>query len=288
MPTYPYKFRHAWIGLVLAALSVQPASAQIRVRTITSSAGFTPGLPFIGSLASIGLTGLIGIEGIQLAPPGLPLPYQLAGVSVLVNGAMAPILAVADMGYYQQINFQIPDYSRTAQPPIEVRQAGTTGVLDWASMPNANAGWGIFFEDQSGFALAQHADYSRVTADHPARPGEIIVIYCSNLADYSDVASPPAMGYPASAQPLPALLPGRSLFRTFALLKVNERTAEFLYVGLSPNSYGLFQINFRVPEDTPNGDSVLAASTDNSFCVGAGAMCPPLVSSRTVKLPVQR
>src|SRR5438094_10074863 len=48
------------VGLVM----VQVATAQIRVLAISDSAGFTPGLPDVGSLAPVGLVGLTGINGI--------------------------------------------------------------------------------------------------------------------------------------------------------------------------------------------------------------------------------
>jgi hypothetical protein len=66
------------------------------------------GLPFAGSLATVFLHGLMGINGI-IAADNFPLPTQLAGVSVKVNGELAPILAVASLpGDWQQINFQVP------------------------------------------------------------------------------------------------------------------------------------------------------------------------------------
>jgi uncharacterized protein (TIGR03437 family) len=94
--------------LLVIVANVPYAAAQIRVLAVTTSAGFTPGLPSAGSLASIGLTGLAGIQGVQTVT-GYPLPYELEGVSVTVNGTPAPILAVADLGAYQQVNIQVPD-----------------------------------------------------------------------------------------------------------------------------------------------------------------------------------
>jgi uncharacterized protein (TIGR03437 family) len=37
-----------------------------------------------------------------------PLPFTVDGISVTVGGAPAPIVAIADDGGYQQINFEVP------------------------------------------------------------------------------------------------------------------------------------------------------------------------------------
>jgi uncharacterized protein (TIGR03437 family) len=274
--------------IFVSVIAAQTATAQIQVAALKSSAGFTAGLPFPGSLAAIGLTGLTGIQGIQSAA-ALPLPYEIAGVSVLVGGAPAPLLAVADMGWYQQINIQVPEQFQSPQT-VEVSQAGQTGQLNvdvYNTLVYGGVQWGVFFDDGTGQGVLQHADYSLVTSDHPAQPGEVIIAYCSNLAPYSDVVNAPAIGYPAQASPLPSLSPTRSLWTTFAILLVNNQTAEILYAGLTPYSTGLFQINFRVPAGTADGDAVVMATTDNSSCFGAGSFCPDLKRSQSVTLPVR-
>lgn len=170
-------------------------------------------------------------------------------------------------------------------------QSGLVGQLDvdfHSSHAYGAGAWGVFFEDGSGHGVFHHADCSLVTPDHPAQPGEAVIAYCSNLVAYADVADAPLIGDPAQADPLPWLSPARSTLTTFAILKVNAKPSELLYAGLSPGSVGLFQINFKVPSDTPDGDATLSATTDNSSCYGAGALCPALKASRTVKIPVRQ
>jgi uncharacterized protein (TIGR03437 family) len=275
--------------IFISVIAAQTATAQIQVEQLKSSAGFTSGLPFVGSLAAIGLTGLTGIQGIQSAT-ALPLPYEIAGVSVLVDGAPAPLVAVADMGWYQQINIQVPAYQPQSPQTIAVSQYGQTGQLNldvYDSLVYGGVQWGVFFDDGSGQGVFQHADYSLVTSDRPAQPGEVIVAYCSNLAPYVDVVDAPAIGDPAQAYPLPSLSPARSVLTTFAKLLVNNQAAQVLYAGLTPYSTGLFQINFQVPAGTGDGDAVVVATTDNSSCFGAGSFCPDLKWSQSVTLPVR-
>jgi uncharacterized protein (TIGR03437 family) len=87
--------------------------AQLRVLAVANAAGFAPGLPQNGGLASLFVTGLVDLAGVTQANQ-VPLPTELRGVRIrFVSQAgsapvFAPILAVADLGSYQQINFQVP------------------------------------------------------------------------------------------------------------------------------------------------------------------------------------
>src|SRR5271157_1237480 len=168
---------------------VQTATAQIRVLAVTDSATFTPGIPYAGSLATVFCTGLTAIHGIQNAN-GFPLPYELSGVSVYSGGGLAPLLAVADMGTYQQINYQAP-YS--VDPPaqtftVEVRQYDRSGQIHF---PVDQQTWGVFFTDASGYALAQHADYSLITQIDPAVPGEVVILWATNATGLYQIYNAP-------------------------------------------------------------------------------------------------
>lgn len=258
-------------------------SAQtIRILAVTDAATFAPGLPYSGSLASIFCTGLTAISGIQSAST-LPLPYQLVGVSVTVNGADAPLLAVADLGGYHQINIQVPRLQDSPQI-IEVSQFGLTGQLEWQRPAN----WGVFFTDQTGYAVAQHVDYSLVTPDHPAHPGEVVVVYATNLDSFAFVTNAPDIGYPTEADTLPALFPSRvgNALRIAPFLTVNGQEAKILYSGMTPGSVGVFQINFRLPEATPEGDALLEAARGTCFPIG-GCSTISYEYSRAAKMPVR-
>jgi uncharacterized protein (TIGR03437 family) len=144
--------------------------------------------------------------------------------------------------------------------------------------------WGVFFADESGYAIAQHADYSLVTKDHPAQPGEILMVYGTNLDSYLHVAYAPAIGYPAQPDPLPSLF--QIGLEIAPSLTINGTYAEMLYSGLTPGSVGLFQVNFRVPGSTTDGDAILTAVRGTCFPI---LSCSPIsyVYSRTAKLPVR-
>ena len=103
--------RWCWIAAAACSFSLLalPLKAEIRVLAITSSADFSVGLLKRGGLASVFCIGLQHIPVLHVAE-AMPLPITLEGVSVIVEGISAPILAVSNLagGSYQQINIQIP------------------------------------------------------------------------------------------------------------------------------------------------------------------------------------
>lgn len=206
-----FRFTRLWPTLI-AFTAIQTITAQIRVLSVTDSATFTLGLPAYGSLASVFCTGLTCIVGTQSAKQ-YPLPYEIAGVSVRVSGYPAPLLGVADLGIYQQINIQVP-WTVDSSPPIDVSQFGYTSTMQISSAVNWQrffadafpsrpmANWGVFFTGTSGYAVVQHADASLVTPDHPARPSEILAAYATGLDSFEHVSNSPALGAPSQAYPL--------------------------------------------------------------------------------------
>lgn len=285
----PIRISLTWISakapllpVLIAAIALQTATAQIRDLVVTDAATFMPGMPYYGSLASIFCTGLKGVGGIQAAK-AYPLPFEIAGVSVTVNGATAPLLAVADLGTYQQINIQVPGLQDGTSQILQVSQFGQTGQMQFQS-PTA---WGVFFTDSLDYAIVQHTDYSLVTPDHPARPGETLIAYATNLDSFAYVSHAPNIGYPAEADPLPALFPSQvgNGLRIAPFIVVNGTAAEILYSGLTPGSVGVFQVNFRLPEIMPNGDAILTAVRGTCLPIG-GCSTISYVYSCTAKLPI--
>jgi uncharacterized protein (TIGR03437 family) len=269
--------------LILAIVLSCCASAQVRILAITDGATFTPGVPNYGSLATVFCTGLTGIHGVQSATQ-YPLPNQIAGVSVRFVGNLAPLLAVADLGSYQQVNFQVPaGGSPNMGVDIVVSQGAT------AAWPvQAQAAWGVFFTDSMGYAISQHVDYSLVTPSHPAKPGEVLIVYATNLDSLSYTLNAPPIGSPAPADPLPSLMPSSDL-RSAPFVTVNGSESEMLYSGLAPGLVGVFQVNFRLPSATPDGDALLNAVT-KTLCINPGlpsGFCIDGKTSLGAKIPVK-
>jgi uncharacterized protein (TIGR03437 family) len=260
-------------------------------------------------LASIFVSGLA--PGITVAPSLSLLPSELAGITVTVNGATAPILAVAipSKGQNGQINIQVPlERNATLQSDgsdsggtLEVRQQSEGDAVSPLTPPT----WGGFLMDENGYAIAQHAsDYRQVTIQNPARPGETIIVYAT---DFFMVWPPPPMGFAVPLDPL---------FQSIAPVQANyglylqdypvptipicggcggggsftdTPALQILFQGLAPALVGIEQINFVVPVHQAAGDWALFYNSGS--CIdGSGDRCGAVVagaSSPYVKLPVR-
>jgi uncharacterized protein (TIGR03437 family) len=186
--------RSVWTVSALGVLLHWTAWSQIGNIVVTSGASFQPGIPPALSVGTIFCTG-VTVTGV-VAAASTPLQTVLAGVTVTVGGVAAPLFAVADVGGYQQINFQVPVYTGAAQ--VVVSQNGSQGSATATNDPDAP---GDFFQiGGTQLGVFQHgSDYSLVTPSNPAKAGETIVAYATGLP--TAVPAPPA-GQPAPLSPL--------------------------------------------------------------------------------------
>jgi minor extracellular serine protease Vpr len=213
---------------------------------VVSAATFAPGLT-PGGLATVFGTGLTtGVDGIIRAA-GFPMPGNLHGTMLLVNGVAAPLTAIAGAGVAGQINFQAPlELAGATTAVLQVRNGQTLSapvtVSVFAFQP------GIFTSDGRR-GLAVHAtDYSLVAPDNPARRGETIVIYATGLGPVT-----PPIGTGVAADPQNLMFAANPVGVVFATEHVTP-----MFAGLAPGFAGLFQINVTVPDDAPTGDIALS------------------------------
>ncbi|MCL4850455.1 MAG: hypothetical protein KJZ78_03625 [Bryobacteraceae bacterium] len=229
------------------------AIAQDTVITVTSGASFEIGLPSKGSIASLFCT-CIDIQG-TIGADQYPLPTTLAGVQVRVGGAVAPLFAVAALNGYQQINFQVPHEAELGLEDAEIIiEQGSRRTSGRVKLRLSTAG--DFFLLEPGRGLFQHAsDYSLVTEEHPARPGEAVIAYLTGLPETRPLVP---SGQPAPSEPL-AVVPQ---YRIDAAAErydiiIDEVVVPPLFIGLAPGLAGVYQINFVVPEPQIGGDRTL-------------------------------
>jgi len=252
------------IGVVKIAPRLTPL--QFSTNAITNAFSFHPGLPHPGGLASIFVHGL-NISGSVLAN-GYPLPTELAGVSILVDGKPAPLLGVANVSVgnpvgMQQINFQVPFDATSNQ--IELWYQGMSGFARPATVAP-----GILLLSDGSAAIQHATDYSLVTDANPAAKGETIIIYLTGLGQ----VNPPAeTGMPATG---PATTPQQPQ------LSIGGHV---LYSGVTPGFVGLYQINFQLAQDIPSGDLDLSVNWRDSWVWPS--VPANFYTSNTVKLPVQ-
>lgn len=214
---------------------------------VVNAASFLPGI-CPGSIATIFGQDLTDVNGV-ISASGTPLPLELGGVSVYVNGVPAALYSVAYANGEDQINFQVPFETDTGlgAADVEVTSLGvTTAVLTVDSFTEDP---GIF--TYNGYAVAVHADGALVTPADPAGAGETIVIYTTGLGPVTvDVPD----GYPAPTNPLAYTVD------PFQMLVEGEQTRVY-FSGLAPGFVGVYQLNVTLPGDLPSGDLDVEIST---------------------------
>jgi hypothetical protein len=113
------------------------------------------------------------------------------------------------------------------------------------------------FRDADGFGIVQHAvDHSLVTQQNPARRGELVIAYATGMG----AVEPPVATGAAALLPAPTVIlhfgeAGIEIFMCQSAPSCATRISmTALFAGLSPGNAGVYQINFRIPDNAPTGD----------------------------------
>ncbi|MBZ5608923.1 MAG: hypothetical protein LAP38_11730 [Acidobacteriia bacterium] len=254
-----------WAGP--APLFPLPNTEAIGLSATVNAASFQTGVS-PGMIATIFGTGLTrGVNGVVSASTSV-LPYSIHGTSVLVNGVPAPLYAIANVNGQEQINFQMPWEVRGLDVPYTV-PAATIVVVNNGSVSTAMRAFFLptfpaIVTSDGKQAVAVHSDYSLVTSQNPAHPGDAITFYGTG---FGPVTPLPATGAPAGSSPASTMNPMPSA-------TINAHNAAVLFAGLSPGSVGLYQFNVVVPDQVGTGNLNVQFTT--------GGLGPPLVT-----IPVQ-
>jgi uncharacterized protein (TIGR03437 family) len=228
-----------------------------------NGASFQPGwVP--GSLGTIFGTGITGTDGVVFAPQ-VPFPTTLQGVSVTVNGEAAPIISLAKSpDGLEQVSLQVPFGIQPGTATVAITVNGNTLTVNNVPILRAQPGIFEFTLGASRFAAALHADYSVVTPDNPARPGEIILLFLTGMGATN----------PAVATNVPGPSPAA---RTVLdpVVGLNNAGMENFGGFYAPTLITAYQVNFRVSPDAQSGNLEINVVVDG-------------VSSQRALLPVQR
>lgn len=212
--------------------------------------------------AIVALFGEQLLAGEARVAQSLPLSNELGGVRVLVNDEPAPVYFAS----YGQINFQIPYNAATGDAIIRVEREGQRGnpisARIAASVPR------VLRLGIGDYAIAVNQDGSfpipatQGVNSRPAKPGDTLVIYAIGLGPTSPSVQ---SGVASPSNPL-ARANGdwRVAFGFTGPFGGGSVEATPLFVGLTPNFVGLYQINVTIPEDSPRGAAVPIALIGDS------------------------
>jgi uncharacterized protein (TIGR03437 family) len=194
-----------------------------------------------------------GLAAAQQSAQTVPLPTNLAGVMVTINGVPAPLFFVSP----GQINLQTPFSISGDTARIVVNNNNV--LSNEVDVPVASTSPAVFSRNQNGIgpAIITHADFSLVTPEDPALPGETVIVFLTGLGE---VDPPFADGAPGPSGPL-SVVTDPDLQVEFG-----REAGTVLFAGAAPGFVGLYQINVTIPDTVVVGAAVpVAIQTSNSF-----------------------
>jgi uncharacterized protein (TIGR03437 family) len=235
------------------ALTVVPQGPSITVGSFFNGADFQAGSLSPCSIATIIAPGIApAIQG-AVAYDGVGgLPYSLAGDSLTIGGAQAPVYNVANLNGQQQLTFQVPcSVTPGSSVPVMVSVSGSTASV---SIPILPASPGLFETQLSSTVtvpVLERPDGSFLSTSNPARRGETIIAYVTGLG-----ATTPSVATNSLPVPGSKVTPQGTV-----IVGINGNGANLISATLSPDIVGVYQVTFQVP-------STVTSGTNASFSIG--------------------
>jgi len=238
--------RGGWLAAAILCASALPAQEQCVLGApcyaeagIVNAASYESGAIGPNTIVSIFGTNLSFVTA-AVSPEDLAsgkMPTGLRGVWVMLDGWHGFIYYVSPL----QVNLLIPPNFIPGDAKLTLFRDGTAGPT--VRLRLRDAAPGLFLLDPTT-AIATRADFTLITSDAPARPGEIAILWATGLGpvvpplDYDHI--------PAEA----VWIARRSDFRV-ELAGVAVPRENILYAGVAPGFAGLYQINLRLPDSLP-------------------------------------
>jgi len=159
---------------------------------------------------------------------------SLGGVKVLVNAQPALISYISP----DQVNFVIPTNLTGTTATVQLSNDSWYGPTVTLTLHDSAPA--LFLNPDGATAIAIHSDGTLVTLQSPAHPGELVLLYATGLgpfqAEFGDFSRPVPPDWIARAAEFSVQLDGQP---------VDSRL--ILYVGATPVSVGVVQINLQLP-----------------------------------------
>ena len=235
-------------SLVVFGLANSPS-----VWEIVDGASFEPGPAAPGSIVSIFGSNLTAHTA---TAPTTPLPTELEGFSLLVNGLPSPLFYVSPNQVNAQIPYEVAIGEQTAIATVAGSRLPPLALTIQLSAPN-------LWLSGSNHALMLNQDGAINGPGAPASPGSIVTVY---VTGQGNLYPPIPSGSAAPQDPLIGVVAPISA-------TVGGQAAEIIFSHMAPGMVGVLQVNLRMPGLVP-GDYPLVveigASTSNVAMVAVG------------------
>jgi uncharacterized protein (TIGR03437 family) len=223
--------------------SSSPTSVYLNPIGVFNAASYAPVTSPLAPGETVSLFGSNLSNVTMSAPGGQPAPTNLGGVQVTVNGIATPLYYVSP----GQINMVVPFGTSGQLATIQVINSGTKS--NTVTLYTSDSAPGVFTQTSNGlgYGAALHADYTLITASHPAQPGETIQVYLTGLGSVTPAVADGALG------PTNPLSNANVWTSTNLTVYFNDYTnsvffkqATIQYAGLAPGLLG-YQLNVTIP-----------------------------------------
>ncbi len=166
----------------------------------------------------------------------LPTALPGTGVRVLINQIAADLWYVSP----SQINLLVPNYLAAGPATLQIEVDGLAGP---AIAITLSAVAPAMYQIDAATVLAVHLDGTEVNSNSPAQPGEVIVLWATGLGPTSPEQLPNQLATAAATL-------ATSDFGVW-LNGMPVDPSLILYAGVTPGCAGLYQVNLKLPDDTP-------------------------------------
>jgi uncharacterized protein (TIGR03437 family) len=246
-------------------------SGNNRVRKLVTQGTATPVISKIqGPSYAVKLSpgSLFSLYGDQFVAAGVaqqvsstPWPTSMAGVSISINGHLAPLYYVSKT----QINGQIPFEVTTGTATLSIVSNGSAAVQTTFSVVPAEPD--ILVQGGGTQALAVNLNGTVNTPSAPAHAGDIEVLYLSGIG----IPTLPVATGAAS----PSLAPFALANYPYSIT-LGAKTTTVYFLGYAPGFPALVQANFQIPTDLAPGDYQVVVTVNGE----SSAALPTQISVR--------
>ncbi|MBV9396928.1 MAG: SMP-30/gluconolactonase/LRE family protein [Bryobacterales bacterium] len=206
---------------------------------------------------------LFAAANVTMQANGAPWPVSLAGVSVSINGYLAPLYYVGKT----QVNGQVPFEVTPGTATLVITTNGSAPAQ--ITVPIVPAQPDILVQNGGTQAVAVNPPYCGAgcvnTPSTPAHAGNTVVLYLSGIG----IPAPPVSTGAAS----PSLEPLARVNYPYTIT-LNSQPVSVSYFGYAPGFPALVQANFQIPAGIAPGDYNVVVT------VNGASSAPAVVSVR--------
>jgi acid phosphatase type 7 len=242
-------------GQEIDRVTLAPPS-RVSAEAVVNSGSFASGLA-PGSLITIFGRDMSAGESRAATPP---LPTELAGTSVTLNGRRLPLLFVSPY----QINAQLP-YGPVGQAMLRVSTPSSFTEAEVVTAAVAPAVINVPDGADLVPAVVRSSGGTLVSAASPASAGEYVTVFLVGLG--------PLDGNIAAGDPAPAPRPLSTLYPV--KVRIGGASLAPAFAGLTPGFAGLYQVNVRIPEVLPSGIHALRVEVNGTASDPVGLFVGP-------------